>query len=114
MPFIQVSSNTSFSEAEKKNSLLTLSSAVAELLDKKETYVMTAWNQAKMTMGATDAPTAFIELRAIRLPEDQLENICKELTERFALTSNIVADRIFINFTDMSPQCWGWNGKTFG
>jgi phenylpyruvate tautomerase PptA (4-oxalocrotonate tautomerase family) len=114
MPLIQVTSNLSLSEAEKNNALRTLSQAVSELLEKPEKVVMTSWTTAKMTMAGTDAPTAFVELRALRLPEDSTERLSKELCERLSLTADIRADRIFLNFMDIAPSHWGFDGKTFG
>jgi len=113
MPLIQVTSNLSLSDAEKKNALQTLSKAVAELLDKPEKVVMTSWTTAKMTMAGTDAPTAFVDVRALRLPEDAPAKLSRELCERLSLIVDIRADRIFLNFTDMAPSHWGWDGKTF-
>jgi len=111
MPLIQVTSNLSLSDTEKNNALKTLSQAVAELLNKPEHVVMTSWTTAKMTMGGTEAPTAFIDLRALRMPSDDTERLSKELCERLSLTAEIRADRIFINFVDIQPSNWGWDGK---
>ena len=113
MPCIHVTSNLSLSDAEKNNALQTLSKAVAELMDKPERVVMTSWTSAKMSMAGTADHTAFIELRAIRLSEDAIEMLSKELCERLSLTVDIRADRIFINFTDIAPNHWGFDGKTF-
>lgn len=114
MPLLQITSNIALSEAEKNNALQTLSKTAAELLNKSEDYVMTSWTTAKMTMAGTDAPAAFIDLHSIRLPEDACSNLSKELCERLSLTVEIRQDRIYINFQDVAPNSWGWNGKTFG
>jgi hypothetical protein len=79
MPLIQVTSNLSLTDTEKNNALQTLSKAIAELLDKPERVVMTSWTNTKMTMAGTDEPTAFVEVRALRLPEDAPEALSKEL-----------------------------------
>ena len=111
MPLIQVTSNLSLSDAEKNNALKTLSQAVAELLNKPERVVMTSWTTAKMTMAGSDAPAAFVELRALRLPSDDTERLSKELCDRLSLAVEIRTDRIFINFVDVQPSNWGWDGK---
>lgn len=113
MPRIQVTSNISLSDAEKSNALHTLSQTVAELLNKPEKFVMTSWTTAKMTMSGTDAATAFIELRSLRLPADATERLSSELCQRLSLTADIRSDRIFINFVDVEPKNWGWDGKVF-
>ncbi|NBB78945.1 MAG: hypothetical protein GVY36_05795 [Verrucomicrobia bacterium] len=111
MPRIHVTSNLSLSDAEKSNALHTLSQAVGELLNKPERAVMTTWTTAKMTMAGTDAAAAFVELRTLRLPADDTERLSKELCERLSLTAEIRSDRIFINFIDVDPKNWGWDGK---
>jgi phenylpyruvate tautomerase PptA (4-oxalocrotonate tautomerase family) len=113
MPRIHVTSNLSLSDAEKNNALHTLSQAVSELLNKPERFVMTSWATAKMTMAGTDAAAAFVELRTLRLPTEDTERLSKELCERLSLTAEIRADRIFINFVDVEPGNWGWDGKVF-
>lgn len=114
MPLIQVTSNLSLSDTEKNNALQTLSKSIAELLEKPEKVVMTSWTTAKMTMAGTDEPTAFVEVRALRLSEDAPEKLSKELTERLGLIVEIRPDRIFLNFSDVEPKNWGFDGKTFG
>ncbi|MGB0743483.1 MAG: phenylpyruvate tautomerase MIF-related protein [Opitutales bacterium] len=114
MPLLQVTSNIPLSDTEKNNALQTLSKAAAELLGKSEDYVMTSWISAKMTMAGTDAPAVFIDLHSIRLPSEATSNLSKELCERLSLAVEVRPDRIYINFHDIAPTSWGWNGKTFG
>lgn len=114
MPLLQVTSNIPLTEAEKNNALQTLSKAASELLDKSEDYVMTSWTTAKMTMAGTDAPVVCISLHSIRLPEDATARLSKELTERLGLIVEVRPDRVYINFQDVAPSMWGWDGKTFG
>ena len=114
MPLIQVTSNLTLTDAEKSNCLQTLSKAVSELLGKSEDLVMTSWTAAKMTMAGTESATIFVDFRSIRLPEDAPQSLTPELCERIRLTTEIQADRIFINYHNLAPAQWGWNGKTFG
>ncbi|MGB0409161.1 MAG: phenylpyruvate tautomerase MIF-related protein [Opitutales bacterium] len=114
MPLLQVTSNIALSEAEKSNALQTLSKAAAELLGKPEDYIMTSWTTAKMTMAGTDAPAVYLDLHSIRLPEDATTRLSKELCERLSLIVEVRPDRIYLNFRDVVPSLWGWNGKTFG
>jgi phenylpyruvate tautomerase PptA (4-oxalocrotonate tautomerase family) len=114
MPLIQVTSNITLTDAEKSNALQTLSKAAAELLEKSEEYVMTSWASAKMTMGGQNVPAVFIDLHSIRLPEDATCNLSKELCERISLAVEVRKDRVYINFHNVEPHMWGWNGKTFG
>lgn len=114
MPLLQVTSNIPLSDTEKNNALQTLSKAAAELLEKSEDYVMTSWTSAKMTMAGTKLPAVFIDLHSIRLPEDATAELSKELCERVSLAVEVRSDRVYINFHNVEPNMWGWNGKTFG
>lgn len=114
MPLIQVTSNLVLSDSEKNNALLTLSKAAAELLDKSEDYVMTSWTSAKMTLAGSSLPAVLIDLHSICLPEDATNNLSRELCERLRLAVDVRTERIYINFHDVAPAMWGWNGKTFG
>ena len=114
MPLLQITSNIPLSDPEKNNALQTLSKAAAELLGKSEDYVMTSWVSAKMTMAGTDAPAVYLSFQSIRLPQESTSALSKELCERISLTVDVRPERIYINFQDVSPSLWGWNGKTFG
>jgi phenylpyruvate tautomerase PptA (4-oxalocrotonate tautomerase family) len=114
MPLLQITSNIALTEAEKKNALQTLSQTASELLGKPEKYIMTSWTSARMTMGGTDGSAVFLSLHSIRLPEEETARLSKELCERLSLIVDVRSDRIYINFNDVSPALWGWNGKTFG
>lgn len=114
MPLLQVTSNIALSDTEKNNALQTLSKALSELLDKSEDFIMTSWTTAKMTMAGTDAPAVFASLHCIRLPEDSISQLSKELCERLALIVEVRPDRVFISYNSPAPNMWGWNGKTLG
>lgn len=114
MPLLQVTSNLALTDTEKSNCLLTLSKAVAELLGKSEAYVMTSWTTAKMTMAGSESPAIYLDLHSIRLPDDAPAQLTPELCERIRLTTEIQADRVYINYHNAAPTHWGWNGKTFG
>jgi len=114
MPYLHVTSNLVLTDTEKTNCLQTLSQAVAELLEKSEKYVMTSWSHAKMTMGGDPSPAVYIDLRSIRLPEDAPQRLTPELCERIRLTTEVQADRVYINYQDVPATHWGWNTKTFG
>jgi phenylpyruvate tautomerase PptA (4-oxalocrotonate tautomerase family) len=114
MPLLEVTSNLVLTEAEKMNCLQTLSKAAAELLEKPESVVMTAWHSAKMTFAGTDAGALHLSVQALRMPEDAPQRLTPELCERIQLTVGVSAERVFITYTDVPPTHWGWNHKTFG
>lgn len=114
MPMLEISSNLVLTDAEKMNCLQTLSKSAAELLEKPESVVMTAWHAAKMTFGGSESPAIYVDVKSLRLPEDAPQRLTPELSERIHLATGVAVERIFITFADVAPTHWGWNGKTFG
>lgn len=114
MPLLEVTSNLALTDAEKMNCLQTLSKAAAELLDKPESVVMTAWHSARMTFGGGEAPSLHLDVRALRMPDDAPQRLAPELSERVHLATGISVEQIFITFADVPPTHWAWKGQTFG
>ncbi|EGD74412.1 hypothetical protein PTSG_12443 [Salpingoeca rosetta] len=92
-----------------------LSALLAEATGKPLQYIMvrTSFDEA-MAMGGTTAPAAFLRLSSIgKIGHNENKGysakICKFLTEHLG----IEADRVYINFVDVSRANWGYNGGTF-
>ncbi|MFC0876098.1 phenylpyruvate tautomerase MIF-related protein [Saccharicrinis sp. FJH2] len=113
MPYFKVNTNTK--ELPDRNTFLKDSSAfISGLLHKSEKYVMVELNtDSSMIFGSETTGLAYIELKSIGLPADQTkvfsEKICDFITKHF----NIEKSRIYIEFSDVERNKWGWNGTTF-
>ncbi len=114
MPYLKITSNADVSPEEKQRCLAACSKVLAETLGKSTQYLMTAWTEAEMTLGESTIPTAFVEVRGLRLPKDACEQLSPKLCEAIESTVEIHPERIFINVLDITPKDWGWNRKTFG
>lgn len=112
MPFIHITTNqTVDKEAEI---LMEISKLSAEKLGKPERYVMTALNSSvPMTFNGNDEAAAFVECKGIGLGQDKAkimsEAICTYLEEELSIPS----DRIYIEFSDVKGNMWGYNKGTF-
>ncbi|MEJ2213962.1 MAG: phenylpyruvate tautomerase MIF-related protein [Gammaproteobacteria bacterium] len=114
MPLLKVTTNTeadSFTATEVTGQL---SRAVAELLGKPESYVMTIVEQNdNMSFAGTNEPLAFLELKSLGLPEDKTtefsENLCLLIQDLFQIPPN----RIYIEFSSPDRHLWGWDKRTF-
>ena len=114
MPYLHITSNADVAHEEKQLCLAACSKVLAETLGKSTQYLMTAWADAAMDLGESAAPTAFVEIRGLRLRDDACEQLSPKLCEAIQSTVEIHPERIFINVQDIAPKDWGWNGKTFG
>ena len=112
MPFIQI--NTS-SKSVLDNDLLQkeISKMIADLTGKPENYVMTMiQSNSQMTFAGSDEPCCFIKLKSIGslTPSSMSKSLC----ELIASKTNIQANRIYIEFSDVKASNWGFNGSIFG
>ena len=115
MPFLRLETSAALSGAAQKNLMTALSKLVADALGKPEAYVMIVVQPASMLLGGTDGPAAFIDLRSIGGLSDTINRqlslqLCGLLREQLHLSP----DRVYLNFQDVPPVQWGWNGSTFG
>ena len=104
-------------DKEKKESLaLSLSRICAEGIGKPESYVASlVEDDAAFAFGGGKSDAALVEVRSIGglnggVNSALSKSICDKLTEELGISG----DRIYINFTDVPADSWGWNGGTFG
>ena len=111
MPYLNIVTNQTISNESAL--LKAVSQTVSKASGKPENYVMVAVEaKANMLMGGSDAPTAFLDYRALGLPTDRSafsDALCSLITEQLG----IAGDRIYISMTDSERQNWGWNHSTF-
>ncbi len=113
MPYLKIQTNLPLEETKTAEILRDGSARCATLLDKPEEYVMVALETLPMSFGGTTEPTAYIELKSIDLPEDALPDLSRELCRLLQERRGISPERIYIEFSDIEAQRWGWNGETF-
>lgn len=112
MPVLSITTNSS--ENFPAEILDKLSSGVAEMLGKPESYVMVQLqHNSQMLFAGSDAPLAYAELKSIALPQEHTTELSATLCNLIASELNIPQDRLYIEFTDLQRHLFGWNGKTF-
>jgi phenylpyruvate tautomerase len=114
MPLLKIQTNTKLSD-EKRDALLKQASrAVAQQLGKPESYMMVSLEAEQPIMFAgSSAPAAFMDLKAIGLPAAKTGQLTASLCELAESQLGVSKDRVYINFADVPPNLWGWNGETF-
>ena len=91
-----------------------LSKLVASAIGKPERYVMVALGSRTMAMSGGMEPSAFADLRSIGgLTADVKRKLSAEICALLEKSLRIPPGRVYLNFTDVPPEDWGWNGSTF-
>jgi hypothetical protein len=111
MPLMSIETNQTLSDDD---TLSSLSSSIAILLSKPESYVMLKYeHNNNMLFAGSNQPLAHIKLKSLGLPEDKTEVFSKDLCKLMQQHFDISADRIYIEFSNPERHMWGWNSATF-
>ncbi len=115
MPLLALHTSVPLSEQQRQDLLAPLSQILVEGIGKPERYVMVTVAAAAIRMAGAEGPTAYAEIRSIgglngSVNRKLSERLCALLQERLG----IPPDRVYLNFTNVSAENWGWNGGTFG
>jgi phenylpyruvate tautomerase len=114
MPLLKLSLPFPLDNNTKESTLKALSDILAKELNKPEKYVMVTIDQASIAMAGSSVPAAFCDVRSIgALSEPVNKKFTTALCEYLLKTFQIKPDRVYVNFTDVKPENWGWSGRTF-
>jgi phenylpyruvate tautomerase PptA (4-oxalocrotonate tautomerase family) len=116
MPLINVFTSAPPPDADRVDALLlALSATLSKELKKPESYVMTCLNPGlSMTFAGTTLPACCAELKNVgALSADTTARLSKILTAMLAEAFGIASDRIYIEFANVEPHLFGFNGETF-
>lgn len=114
MPFLKIQTNTKLPDDRRDALLRKASRAVAQQLGKPEDYMMVSVEAERpMMFAGTSEPAAFMDLRAIGLPVGKTKQLAALLCDLAEAELGVAKERVYINFTDVPANLWGWNGETF-
>ncbi|PXX98821.1 hypothetical protein DF185_15710 [Marinifilum breve] len=114
MPYLKVQTNQSFSNKKQQSFLKESSALISFELGKPEKYVMTAFEpKVEMTLGGTDEPVVFLQLKSIGLPDTKTKDLSSKFASLVEEQLKIPKDRVYIEFMDVPRGFWGWNGILF-
>ena len=115
MPLLKLETTVVLSDEQKKALLASLSKIVAGTIGKPEQYVMVVISSAVILMSGKPADAAFVDIRSIGGLND---NVNRQLSQKvgnlLSESLGVPLDRVYLNFTDVAADNWGWNGDTFG
>jgi phenylpyruvate tautomerase len=117
MPLLKLETTAVVAEDKRASLLAALSRIVAETTGKPEQYVMVTLNlnQAAILMAGKPGGAAFVDIRGIGgLNAKVNSQLSQKISELLKHSLDISPDRIYLNFTDVAAENWGWNGQTFG
>src|SRR5215469_8895867 len=114
MPLLKIQTNTKLPNDKRDMLLKKASRAVAQELGKPEAYMMVCLEtELPILFAGTSEPAAVMDLKAIGLPASKTAQLSALLCDIARSDLGIAGERVYINFADVPPNLWGWNGETF-
>ncbi len=115
MPLLQLKTTIPVPDDRQAGLLKALSKLVAEGIGKPEQYVMVTLGAGPILMSGQAGPAAFADVRSIGgLGAEVNKRLSRSLCQALEQSLGIPPGRVYINFTDVAPDDWGWRGDTFG
>jgi phenylpyruvate tautomerase PptA (4-oxalocrotonate tautomerase family) len=115
MPLLKLETNAAVSGDKRQTLLAALSKTVAEVIGKPEQYVMVSIGEAALLMSGNAGDAAWVDIRSIGgLNGEVNRRLTEQLSQLLKESLGISPNRVYVNFTEVEPGNWGWNGSTFG
>ena len=116
MPLVRLEIAKTFPDGATKDCfLVAVSKQVAAITGKPEQYVMVTLSPAQLCMAGKPDDGAFVDVRGIGgLTPEVNRKLAKALCDLLHEELGLAPARVYLNFTDVAADNWGWNGGTFG
>ena len=116
MPLVKMQTSVECTPGQKEELAAELSSICATVTGKPEAYVAAVVEcDAVIAFGGQLQPSAFVEVKSIGGLNDQVNvSLSKSICECIESKLGIPGKCVYINFTDVPPSNWGFDGSTFG
>lgn len=114
MPFLNILTNTTIPDEERRQVLQAASSTISEMLGKPESYVMIHLaDKAALSFGGSDEPACLLQLKSLGLPEERTKDFSSRLCDFADAHLGIEPDRTYIEFSNPPRHMWGYDRHTF-
>ena len=116
MPLLKLETSVALSKEKKSSLLSSLSKIMAQDTGKPERYVMIVIEDgASVMMANAQCPGAFVDVRGIGgliapVNKKLSQSICTLLQKECGISP----EAVYLNFSDVKAENWGFNNSTFG
>lgn len=113
MPYMKLQSSVGIQKPEEL--MKRASGFLSEQLGKPESYIMVALEPAtSMAFAGSAEPCAYVELKSIGLRSDRTTELSGAVCKFIGAELGIPAGRVYIEFSGVPADMWGWDNRTFG
>ncbi|MBN2419852.1 MAG: hypothetical protein JXL81_10740 [Deltaproteobacteria bacterium] len=113
MPYFSIETNQNVEAADRSELMSKATGFLAEMLKKPVRAIMVTIKPGMPYMfSGTDDPTAFVQIKAVALEKGKCPEFSRQVCDFIENEISVPRDRIFIEFTDLDPSIFGFNGNT--
>lgn len=114
MPFLLIKTNINLDKSVANELMNYASKVVSKAIGKPESYVMVnVCSGENLIFGAKITPTVYMEMKSVGLPTSQIPFISQTLTKMIEDKIKVPGNRVYIEFSSVPGNLWGYNGGTF-
>ena len=114
MPFLLIKTNLHLDKMMCETVLNQASTVLARITGKPEKFIMVNVCSAEnRRLGGKIAPAVWMEMKSVGLTQGQVPIYSKALTEMIVSRLQVPATRVYIEFSSVPGNMWGYNGATF-
>jgi phenylpyruvate tautomerase len=113
MPYFNIETNQPIDATSSSDLMKKATGFLAGMMGKPEHVIMvTIKTGMPYLFGGTDEPTAYVQIKAVALVKDKCPEYSKQVCDFLEDEIGVPADRVFIEFIDIDPKIFGFNGST--
>ena len=113
MPYFSIETNRKIDDAVNEDFMKKATGFLAGIMEKPEHVIMvTVKSGMPYVFGGTEDPTAFVQIKTVGLEKEKCPEYSKKVCDFLEQEISVPKDRVFIEFIDIDPRIFGFNGNT--
>lgn len=113
MPYFSIETNEQIDSAVNEDLMKKATKFLAEMMGKPEHVIMVTIKPGMpYVFGGLGDPAAYVRIKAVSLERDKCPEFSKKVCDFLEGEIGVPKDRVFIEFVDIDPKIFGFNGST--
>ena len=113
MPYFSIETNQTIGADANIELMKKTTGFLAKMMGKPEHIIMVTIKPGMpYTFGGSDELTAYVQVKAVALEKNRCPDFSKQVCDFLETEIGIPKDRVFIEFIDLDPKIFGFNGST--
>ena len=113
MPYFSIETNRQIDDVTNENLMKKATKFLSEMMGKPEHVIMVTIRPGMpYVFGGLGDPAAYVRIKAVSLERGKCPEFSKKVCDFLENEIGVPRDRVFIEFVDIDPKIFGFNGNT--